>query len=602
MPGLGQRLGITKGFKVLGESYGPPHESQPRSLLEGATAQALDNRRQLLTGVTLQTFRETGERELLIKAPQCVYDHAARAASSPGPLSVQTGDGKFLIEGEGFLWRQTNSGLIISNKVRTVIAPDLFRTRDPAATPRPSAPKPGAPLEIVADAFAYSRETGMSEYRGNVRVSETNQMSLVSQVLEIKLPVEPAPVQGRDAVTVPKGLESIRALQDVRVDYGEMQATGQVAVYTAQTGLVRMSGRPGWRVDQRLGGADELTLDRTNKIFRADGKAWFQTPAVGMSLSGLLNQTNDLPGSDKALTNHLVEVRSGAYEAHTNWAVFERDVHLRELVADQVRGTMDCDWLHGSFKGSNELETLSARTNVLIQNGTNWLRCGNAVLTGSNGVLTATEAPAWGAGTRSGKGDLVRINTRSNEMLVRGNASLELPARELAESGTFSLGPTNKAPVVRLATNGLAQIFCEEYVLRPEGANFQGGVYATHPRMNWACGSLAVELSRAAGRKQTLVAEQDVKFQLSGENGEVVEGVGDKAVYVYGVEAGATNDLLTLTGNPATLNMTNGTVRSKTILYDRAKNIVRTPGYSISFTNKAEGSNVLLLPKGKLTR
>ena len=93
-----------------------------------------------------------------------------------------------------------------------------------------------------------------------------------------------------------------------------------------------------------------------------------------------------------------------------------------------------------------------------------------------------------------------------------------------------------------------------------------------------------------------------MKFQLSGENGEVVDGVGDKAVYVYGVEAGATNDLLTLTGNPATLNMTNGAVRSKTILYDRAKNIVRTPGYSISFTNKAEGSNVLLLPKGKLTR
>ena len=342
----------------------------------------------------------------------------------------------------------------------------------------------------------------MSQYRGNVRVSETNQMSLVSQVLEIKLPVEPAPVQGRDAVTVPKGLESIRALQDVRVDYGEMQATGQVAVYTAQTGLVRMSGRPGWRVDQRLGGADELTLDRTNKIFRADGKAWFQTPAAGMSLAGLLSQTNDLPGSDKALKNHLVEVRSGAYEAHTNWAVFERDVHLRELVADQVRGTMDCDWLHGSFKGSNELETLSARTNVLIQNGTNWLRCGNAVLTGSNGVLTATEAPAWGAGTRSGKGDLVRINTRSNEMLVRGNASLSCPRVSWP-----SPAPSASGRPIRHLSFGWRQMISrtfsvKRYVLRPEGANFQGGVYATHPRMNWACGSLAVQLSRAGSRNK----------------------------------------------------------------------------------------------------
>jgi hypothetical protein len=42
-------------------------------------------------------------------------------ANSPGHLQLQAGDGKFHVEGEGFLWRQNDSFLTISNNVRTVI-------------------------------------------------------------------------------------------------------------------------------------------------------------------------------------------------------------------------------------------------------------------------------------------------------------------------------------------------------------------------------------------------------------------------------------------------------------------------------------------------
>ena len=34
---------------------------------------------------------------------------------------LQTGDGKFRVEGDGFLWRQNDSFLTISNHVHTVI-------------------------------------------------------------------------------------------------------------------------------------------------------------------------------------------------------------------------------------------------------------------------------------------------------------------------------------------------------------------------------------------------------------------------------------------------------------------------------------------------
>lgn len=595
MPAAAQRLGITKGFKVLGENFDPPHDTQPRYVLEGATAQGVEDGSQLLTGVNLQTFNESGQKELLVQAPQCLYDRTNRSVSSPGSLRVQTGDGKFMIEGEGFLWRQTNSSLAISNHVHTTISADMLDTGIAPAGKAPTEKR--GPVEIFSDAFAYSRDTGLCLYRGNVRVSGTNQMGMLSQLLLIKLPV---PVPSAEArAQVPRGLEGIRAEQEVVLDYGGVHATGQLAVYSSQTGLLRLTGEPAWRADQRQGRADELIVDRTNKVFRAERNGWFRSPAQGVAVAGLLTQTN-APRSSPS-TNHFVEIKAGSYEFRTNWAVFEGDVELREFVDEKVRGTITSGLLSASFLRSNQLETLTARTNVLIKDGTNWLSCGLAVLTGSNGLLHATESAAWGAGTRTGKGDSIRIDTRSKEMLVRGNAMLELPAGDLAQALPLQPGVTNAAALP--TTNSIAKIFCEEYTLADERANFRGGVYATHPRMNWTCESLALELPHQVPRRQTLLADSGVKFQLSGNKGEQVEGTADKAIYVYGLERGVTNDVLTLTGSPATLHTTNGIMRNDTIIYDRVRNIIRTPGnYSIAGTNKLANTNLLVLPKGKLTR
>ena len=51
-------------------------------------------------------------------------------------------DGRYSIEGNGFLWRTTNSSLIISNNVRTLIRKDAVPQLDPS---RSVAPKVEAP-------------------------------------------------------------------------------------------------------------------------------------------------------------------------------------------------------------------------------------------------------------------------------------------------------------------------------------------------------------------------------------------------------------------------------------------------------------------------
>jgi hypothetical protein len=110
-----------KDFRVP-EYYDPPHETQLRSLLQGAEAQPEPGGLVLIRDLKLQTFGVNGEYQVLVEAPHCVFDSVQRAARSPGRLQAQTADGKFYLEGEGFLWQQTNSNLIISNRVHTVIS------------------------------------------------------------------------------------------------------------------------------------------------------------------------------------------------------------------------------------------------------------------------------------------------------------------------------------------------------------------------------------------------------------------------------------------------------------------------------------------------
>jgi hypothetical protein len=103
------------------EYFEPPHQQQMKSRLSGAEASPQAGGLLLIKKLKLEMFKEDGTLEYEVEAPDCIYDTLHSTASSPGPLQFQTGDGKFRVEGEGFLWRQADQFLTISNNVRTVI-------------------------------------------------------------------------------------------------------------------------------------------------------------------------------------------------------------------------------------------------------------------------------------------------------------------------------------------------------------------------------------------------------------------------------------------------------------------------------------------------
>jgi hypothetical protein len=112
--------GHTSDFSSV-EYFDAPHAQQMKSRMSGAEASPQPGGLLVIKQLKLEKFDVDGKVQVVVEAPECVYDSLNGTANSAGHLQMQTGDGKLHIEGEGFLWRQTNQWLTISNRVETVI-------------------------------------------------------------------------------------------------------------------------------------------------------------------------------------------------------------------------------------------------------------------------------------------------------------------------------------------------------------------------------------------------------------------------------------------------------------------------------------------------
>jgi lipopolysaccharide export system protein LptA len=569
-PGRTQPVVGGQGFKFT-EYYDPPHETQLKSLLEGARAQRLPDGRIQVADAKYRTYRVTGEGEMTVEAPECFYNSGQRSISSSGPLHVQTADEKFSIDGVGFLWQQTNSTLLVSNRVHTIIHPEQLgpqtttATTNVAAEQTPPKAKQASGIDVFSDQFEYAQNSGLGVYQGNVRVAGTNLNSTAGKMTLL-------------LSTADSRLQTLEAEENVIIDYEKIHATAGRALYSADTGLIQLTNQPTWRLEQRDGSGDELIFDQTNRIFRANGHAKLKMPAQNMGASGLLSGPGSVSSNSAPITNHFVEVLCDNYELQTNLAVFRQDVRVSDRLADQLQGEMSCALLTLTFSGTNEFQKMLAEHQVVIAQQDKQFTAEKAEYSGTNGVLDLTGNPAWRAGPREGKGDLVRVHLAREEMLVSGHAVMKLPAAELGQSAFTALGKT-KPGESKATTNEFAEVYSQQYFLTPESALFQGGVRIEHPQMKWNCQEITMlslpELGKAG---RIVIAEPGVVFDFTDDQGRSFHGTGEKAVYTHRITATLTNDIMELTGNPAMLEATNLVGRNKVITLDLASHKLTARG------------------------
>jgi lipopolysaccharide export system protein LptA len=615
-------------FKAIGDFFDPPNERQMKDMIESARWRHQGSQ-SALYDVKVQTFETNGAVQLIIEAPESFYDETRKTVNSPGPVHFRTADGRFSLSGVGYLWLQTNSTLYISNQVQT----ELIETNSPAQTNKG--------VNIFSDRFQYAKDSGIGIYSGKVRAIGTNvNFTGKSEQMEVLVPVHE------------HQLQTITMTDKVALDYENVETTGRKAVYTAATGLAKITGSPAWHDDsQRQGRGEELVIDRTNKIFRANGQAWAKMPAQNMGASGFLpSVTNSASG-----TNQFVEIFSDFYEFRTNSTgnliQFGDHVRMVDTAGGQTNGTLTAATMLVALLSTNELQSMVAEKNVIIQNATNQFTGEKAFYTATNGILKMTGSPAWRSGTRQGTGDVLLLNLRRSEMEVRTNAWMRVLASQLGPSiamkqstgvdarqpsvaSQASLSPakgedsgikwpqmepdpstvrkegarTKSASTVdtRASTNEFADIYSETYTVTTNRSRFEGGVRIVHPRLDWVCQTMNVDYPNPNSKDVTMTAEQAVEFNLKGGTDEDqlhdVHGTCNHAVYNYAVTPMGTNDTMTLTGSPI-LETTNSVIKNKTLILDCANNKLMAPGkYKIYGTNTsttAIPTNVFRIPTGK---
>ena len=586
-PGRAQPVAPAQGLKFT--EYYPPQQTQLKSVLECSHAQRLPDGRFLITNAKYRTFRLTGEGEMAVEAPQCTYDQGQRTISSDGLIHAQTADGKFSIEGEGFLYRQTNSTLFVSNRVHTIIHPELL-SRQSATTTTNAAAEQAPGIDVFSDRFEYAEQSGLGMYQDNVRVTGTDLASTAGKLTVLLQVAE-------------RQLQTLTAEHKVIIDYQKIHATGEEASYSADTGLIQMTGQPTWRIEQRDGSGDKLVFDRTNKVFQASGHARLKMPAQSMGASGFLSGAGPASATSLPPTNEFVEVLCDSYELRTNLAVFREQVRVSDRLGDQPRGSMTCELMTLTFSGTNEFQKMVAERKVVIAQEDKQFTAEKAEYTGTNGLLDLTGNPAWRAGLRQGKGDLVRVQLAREEMLVSGNAVMKLPKAELGQSAFTALGKPTPGES-KATTNEFAEIYSQEYFLTPASALFRGGARIEHPQMKWVCQEMTMlSLPELGKTGRIIIAEPGVVFDVRDDQGRNIHGTGDKAIYTHRITPTLTNDVMELTGNPAVLAATNFVGRNKVITLDLASHTFVASGkYKLWAAAPAGAPTTFRPPKTRFTR
>ena len=108
------------------EAAGRSHTNQLKGLLTGEEGELISTDSILVRTMQLEHYAVDGRTNVVARAPECLFNPHTRLAWSTGRLEITALEGRFFIESnEGFEGSLTNTSLILSNRVRTVLRQNL---------------------------------------------------------------------------------------------------------------------------------------------------------------------------------------------------------------------------------------------------------------------------------------------------------------------------------------------------------------------------------------------------------------------------------------------------------------------------------------------
>jgi lipopolysaccharide export system protein LptA len=245
--------------------------------------------------------------------------------------------------------------------------------------------------------------------------SSTNQqpVEVTSDFVEIQLPTTNRPSRSLIART---NVVILSPADDSR-------ATADTAVFHGDTGILELLNKAAWQTTDMLARGDKLSMDSSNRIFRAQGQAY-------------LKVLSSSKGDSRKNTNSYFEIFSKNYEVVTNMAKFRGEVRAK-FIDGNSPSQLVCRELDVYFK-SNQVELIVAVGKVVLEQRPNLtkltnatertLRCENLKLkrspsTGNIETLLAETNAVLSQ--KTGSGDPVSLTAATVTMTFSGTNKLE---------------------------------------------------------------------------------------------------------------------------------------------------------------------------------
>ncbi len=133
-----------------------------------------------------------------------------------------------------------------------------------------------------------------------------------------------------------------------------------------------------------------------------------------------------------------------------------------------------------------------------------------------------------------------------------------------AQTNVPATPPTSRPPTRINSDHG-------EFDLSARRAIYYDHVRVEDPRMTLTCDRLTADLPQSEAQERHIVAETNVVIYAVDEKGQTNHATSDRAIYDYRVEAGVTNETVTLTGH-AMMESAQGTLTGEPIFWDRTRN------------------------------
>lgn len=472
------QLGVVKDFK-----YPEFYEQKPggskqalKTLVTGAEARPQLSGWVALKQMRIESYSEEGKTNLIIRAPECLFNTGGRVASSAGSLQMQTADDRFHIQGQGFLCYLTNFSLLISNQVQTTVHRDLLKAAgSPGGGPGVALSSPASlsnqVMRIYADHFRFDNPSNLITYSHQVRV-EDPQMNLTCETLIL--------------TRTPSGnVGSIVAEEKVILlgQTDQSRAYGDRAVYLAEKDIVILTGQDArWEDDQRQGRAGSFTFDRKQQTIRAEPRAWMKLRRdTAGSTDWLLSARPPRPAAAALPTNQVIEISS-------------------DILDLQLPST------------NRPTRTVAGQGHVVIVSPGDQSRAtgDSAVYQEEAGTLELKGHAEWQSGERVMRGNALLFDRTNRVFSSKQNAYLKLPQRGLGPSALLDSSVPSGGGTPRFL-----EVLADDLDYRDGLLTFRENVRGkllegTATRGGFTCRTLEVRISNQVDR---IVARQSVAME-----------------------------------------------------------------------------------------